>query len=249
MKFIEVKKQGDVTTLTLARGRVNALIGEVLVEWKEALERVREDPETRAVVLAGHGSFFSFGFDIPEFLSYSKDAFEEYLVTFTDFYTYLFVYPKPVVAALNGHAIAGGCMIALACDSIVMARGKAKISLNEITFGVPVCAGSTEMLRFRTGSANATKILTTGDMYSAEEALALGMVDEVAAKEELMERSHEIAAHLGAKDLPAFSTIKGLLRKPVAGDMISREGASLKKLLDLWYSESTWAKLQEIKIF
>jgi enoyl-CoA hydratase len=88
------------------------------------------DPVLRALVLTGRGKFFSFGFDIPEFLPFTKEQFTNYLINFSDFYTYLFLYPKPIVAALNGHAIAGGCMLALACDHRVMTAGKGKISLN-----------------------------------------------------------------------------------------------------------------------
>jgi 3,2-trans-enoyl-CoA isomerase len=69
-----------------------------------------------AVILTGSGKFFSFGFDIPEFLAITKEEFTEYLANFTDLYTYLFLYSKPVIAALNGHTMAGGCMLALACD-------------------------------------------------------------------------------------------------------------------------------------
>ena len=244
-----MEKSDGIATLTLGRGKVNALIGEVLDEMRHALEELKADPEIGAVIVTGRGKFFSFGFDIPEFLSYSRDAFKDYLVNFVNFYTYLFLYPKPVVAALNGHAIAGGCMIAGACDKSVMASGKAKISLNEITFGASVFAGSTEMLRFRVGSANASKVLCSGAMYSAEEALGIGLVDEVAAGEDLMPRARECAADLAAKGGPAFASLKALLRKPIVDEVAHREEQSIRDFLDIWYSEETWAKLQKIKIY
>ena len=106
---------------------------------------------SRSVILTGTGRFFSFGFDIPEFLSYSKGEFEGYLDAFTDFYRYLFRFPKPVVAALNGHTVAGGCMMAIACDHRLMVDGKAKIALNEIGFGSSVFAGSTAILVYCIG--------------------------------------------------------------------------------------------------
>ena len=153
----------------------------------------------------------------------TKPQFAQFLTGFTDLYTYLFLYPKPVVAALNGHTIAGGCMLALACDYRVMATGKARISLNELGFGASVFAGITEMLRFAVGSANATKVLYSGSMYSAEEAKSIGLIDEVATEPDLMDAAVKMASTLGSKHPPAFAGIKSLLRKSIAEDMMRRE--------------------------
>ena len=175
MDFVELHKNGEIATLMLNKGNVNALNGAVLDQLRTHLKALENDQEVRAVILTGSGKFFSFGFDIPEFLSFSKEQFVAYLENFTNLYTYLFLYPKPVVAALNGHAIAAGCMLALACDYRVMITGKARISLNEIGFGSSVFAGSTEMLRFCVGSGNATTILYSGAMYTAEGARSPGI--------------------------------------------------------------------------
>jgi enoyl-CoA hydratase/carnithine racemase len=249
MNFIEVDSRDGIATVILTRGKVNALNGIVVDELRELLEALEVDQDLRAITLTGRGRFFSFGFDIPEFLSFSREEFSNYLTSFTDLYTYLFLYPKPVVAALNGHTIAGGCMLALACDSRVMVSGKAKISLNEIGFGSSVFAGSTEMLRFWTGSANATEVLYSGAMYSAEQARVLGLVQEVSAEENLMVRARELAADLASKHSSAFASIKSLLRKPVAQEMRRREKDSISEFVDIWYAEPTWSNLQEIKIY
>lgn len=249
MDFIKVEKDKGVATLTLKRGKVNALDGTVVDQLRESLKALEVDSEARSVVLTGTGKFFSFGFDIPEFLSFTKEEFTKYLINFTELYTYLFLYPKPVVAALNGHTIAGGCMLALACDCRVMVAGKAKISLNEIGFGSSVFAGSTEMLRFWVGGANATKILFSGSMYSSEEARSIGLVDEAATEHDLMDVAFNMASDLASKSLPAFSSIKSLLRRNVVEQMTRREEESIKEFVDIWYSEDTWASLQNIRIF
>ncbi len=248
MDFIEVEKDKGIATLKLRRGKVNALNGTVIDQLRESLKALESDSETTSVVLTGTGKFFSFGFDIPEFLSFTKEEFTDYLINFTDLYTYLFLYPKPVVAALNGHTIAGGCMLALACDNRVMVAGKAKISLNEIAFGSSVFAGSTEMLRFLVGNANATKILYSGAMYSAEEAMSLGLVQDILTEDNLLVQAKAIALDLSLKHPPAFTSIKSLLRKPIAEDIVKRERASISEFVDIWYSEPTWANLQNIKI-
>ena len=248
MNFFEVQKHDGMTTISLTRGKVNALNGMVVDELRKHLETMKSDPKVHAIILTGQGKFFSFGFDVPEFLSFTKDQFTEYLINFTNLYTYLFLYPKPVIAALNGHTIAGGCMLSLACDSRLMVAGKAKISLNEIAFGSSVLAGSVEMLRFLVGNANAAEILYSGSMYSAEEAKSLGLVQEVLTEEHLMVGAKKVAADLASKYSPAFASIKSLLRKPIAEEMIRKERSSISEFVDIWYSETTWSYLQNIKI-
>jgi enoyl-CoA hydratase/carnithine racemase len=248
MEFVQAQKRDGIATLTLARGKVNAINGPVVEEIRASLKSLEHDPEAKSVVLTGAGKFFSFGFDVPEFLSLDKAQFTQFLTSFTDLYTYLFLYPKPVVAALNGHTVAGGCMLALACDYRVMVMGKARMSLNELGFGASVFAGITEMLRFTVGSANATKVLYSGSMYSAEEAKSIGLIDEVAGEPDLMNAAFKMASTLGSKHPPAFAGIKSLLRRTIAEDMIRRERESIREFVDIWYSEHTWANLQNIKI-
>jgi enoyl-CoA hydratase len=153
-----------------------------------------------------------------------------------------------VVAALNGHTIAGGCMIALACDRRLMAEGKGKISLNEVSFGASVFAGCVEMLRNITGNRTAEKILLSGDMYSPEQALRLGLVDRVCPPGELREAAVQEARDMAARDGTAFESIKKLIREPVAGRMRSGEEASIREFADIWYSEATWKRLEKIEI-
>ena len=246
MKFVHVESAGGVATVVLERGKVNALNAAVVEELSATFAAILRDPAVSAVVLTGHGKFFSFGFDIPEFLSYSKEDFTAFLTRFASFYRDLFVFPKPVIAALNGHAIAGGCMIAIACDRAMMAEGSAKISLNEIGFGSSVFAGSVEILQFRTGPG-AADVLYSGAMYSPVEAQRIGLIDEVVATA-LFDRAREIAAELGSKRPAAFASLKSLLRKPVADAVAIREAASIREFVDIWYSEPTWTNLHSITI-
>jgi Delta3-Delta2-enoyl-CoA isomerase len=248
MDSVIVEKQDNIAILKLSRGKVNALNGEVVKELREGLESLEADQDTRAVILTGQGKFFSFGFDIPQFLSFGKEQFSSFLSEFTQLYAYVFLYPKPIIAGLNGHTIAGGCMLALACDYRVMAQGKGKISLNEIGLGSSIFAGSTEMLRFWAGSGNATKVLYSGALYSAEEAMELGIVQETTSEEDLMAATIKAASDLASKDPKAFRSIKSLLRKPAAKEMKRRESESIEEFVDIWYSEPTWAKLRGVQI-
>lgn len=248
MGWFEVDVNDEIATVALARGKVNALNGEVVAELAGHLDSLESNQDVRALVLTGRGKFFSFGFDIPEFLSFPRERFAEFVTDFTKLYMRLFLYPKPVVAALNGHAIAGGCMLALACDSRLMVPGGARISLNEIAFGSSVFAGATEMLRFWVGSANATRILTSGAMFTAPEARVLGLVQDVLPEEDVLPEAVRVAANLASKHPDAFASIKSLLRRPVADEMARRERDSIREFIGIWYSPRTWANLREIRI-
>jgi enoyl-CoA hydratase/carnithine racemase len=130
-----------------------------------------------------------------------------------------------------------------------MTIGNVKISLNEIGFGSSVFAGSTEMLRFWVGNSNATEILYTGAMYQAEEAKDLGLVHEASTERNFTAAVEKAASALQAKASPALASIKSLLRKSVAEEMRRSEASSIKEFVEIWYSEETWANLQNIKIY
>ncbi|MHB8879566.1 MAG: enoyl-CoA hydratase/isomerase family protein, partial [Myxococcaceae bacterium] len=143
MEHVTLKAIGAVAEVTLGRGKVNALDERLVDELADAFRALEADPAVRAVVLTGRGAFFSFGFDVPHLVRYSKEEFiAHWLERFTGLYRQLFSFPKPLVAALNGHTVAGGCMLALTADLRLMVPGTAKIALNELTFGSSVFAGA-----------------------------------------------------------------------------------------------------------
>ena len=249
MSVVNTNKENGIVTLTLNRGKVNAVNGDVVDELLNCLKTIADDASVNAVILTGQGKFFSFGFDVPELLTYSKETFTGFISGFTDLYAYMFMYPKPIIAALNGHAIAGGCMLAIACDRRIIISEKAKISLNEIDLGVPVFVGITEILRFCVGSRNAGEILYSGTLYTAEKAHSLGLVDEVADAADLTNAATKAASGLGQKPGPAFSGIKSLLRKPVLEGSAQKEEASIQRFVETWYSDATRAILSKIEIY
>jgi 3,2-trans-enoyl-CoA isomerase len=248
MHGVSMIKENGIAILLLSRGKVNALNEPLIEQLHTDLIKLEKDKTIRVILLKGEGKFFSFGFDVPELLAYSRDEFERFLRKFTDLYHYIFIYPKPTIAVINGHAIAGGCMLATACDFRLMVSGKAKISLNEISFGASVTAGAVEMLEYCVGQREAQTILFSGAMYSADEAYEVGLIDRITEDGELMEVSKVVAQDYIDTDLVAFASIKGLIKGPVAERMQQREIKSMKEFIDIWYSESTWEKLQSILI-
>jgi len=249
MQYVHYINDRGIVAVKLSRGKVNALNETVVDEMTGCLKELTGDAGVKAVILTGTGKFFTFGFDIPEFLSYPKESFIRYLTKFTDLYAYLFMFPKPVVAALNGHTIAGGCMLAIACDYRIMVPGKAKISLNEINFGSSLFAGSVDILKLLLGQREAETAVYNGTMYSAEEAYRIGLIDQISSEADLEVEAKKIASQYAEKDGAAFRSIKKLLRGPTAELILKRERDSILEFVDIWYSENTWRNLQERKIY
>jgi Delta3-Delta2-enoyl-CoA isomerase len=248
MGFVLTSMHGDVAKVVLNRGKVNPINEPFTEELMRRFEELALDPSVKAVVLTGREKFFSFGLDIPEFLGYTKESFIRFVSKFADLYTYVFLFPKPVIAALNGHTVAGGCMLATACDYRIMVSGKSRISLNEINFGSSLFPGSAEMLRYCTGSRNAELVAYTGAMFSAEEAKQLTLVDEVVPEEALDEHAIKTAKEFARRYGPAFESIKKLLRHDTGEEMKKKDAHYRDEMVDIWYSEQTWKQLQNIKI-
>lgn len=248
MAFVTVTHKNNIATVWLERGKVNAINEEVVDELRDAFQSLENDEETSAIIFTGVGNFFSFGFDIPELYDLTPDDFRSFVVKFTSLYTYLFLFPKPVIAALNGHAVAGGCMLSNACDYRIVAEGKAKTSLNELAFGSTVFAGSVAILRAVAGQVNAERVLITGYLFDNEQSLKHGLVNEVIAADELMVRARRKAEKYGVMHGPSYASIKRLLRQPIVDSYKNLEAASIDEFIDIWYSDTLRKNLKEIKI-
>jgi len=247
-EIIHVDKKDGVATVTMVHGTVNAIDERLVTSLRTVLEELETDDSIRCVVLTAKGKFFSFGFDIPHFLKADRKDFRVFIEDFTDLYAYLFMYPKPVLASLNGHCIAGGCMLATACDYRIMVLGKSVISLNELAFGSGLFAGSVTMLRNCVGRRNAQTIVYNAKLYGAADAKALGLVDMISSGGNLAEKTYNKATKLKAKAGPAFAGTKRLLRQKLHEDMVRMEPASIDEFLEIWYHEDTQKNLREIEI-
>ena len=248
MSLIELKINEKIATITLNRPKVNALNDAVVDELQATFEDVRDNGDINAVVLTGRGSFFSFGFDVPGFMSYPRDSFERYVLRYSELVKNIFMFPKPVIAALNGHTVAGGCVLAMACDYRVMISGKPKIALNEMTLGSSLFSCVTETLKYAVGTKKSEQIVYSGKMHSAEEAHSLGMIDKVASEDQFLKTLTEVAEDFAKKDLAAFASIKKLFKLDTLAKIESDESRSISEFVDIWYSDSTREQLAKIEI-
>src|SRR5215467_13967418 len=175
--MIERTLHEGVLTLRLAHGKASAIDVELLDALLRELNGIADD--VRALILTGTGSIFSAGVDLFRLTQEGKDYVLRFLPLLSRFVRRLFTFPRPVVAAVNGHAIAGGCVIVLACDVRLMAQGAGKIGVPELLVGVPFPAAALEIVRFAVPQDKVQSLLYTGRTLSAGDALAAGLVDEV----------------------------------------------------------------------
>jgi enoyl-CoA hydratase/carnithine racemase len=243
-----LKPINNVLLVTFARGKVNAINEAVIAEMSGIVKEAADDPKTKAVVLTGQGKFFSFGWDVPELYGYSKQDFIGFLRSFCRLCSDLFLFPKPLVGAMNGHAMAGGYILALTCDHRMMADTAAKISLNEVTFGSTIPISTVEMLRFAAGNRVTELVLLEGRMFNPAEALGLGLVDQVVAESRLLEEAHRKAADMAVYFGAAFTSLKRMIRRPVAEGWLAREEESIREFADIWYLPETRERLRKIEI-
>lgn len=248
MGSFELQTRDGITTVTMNRGKVNAINESFVAEGLAIFDQLRHDPQTKALILTGQGKFFSFGLDIPELYSLSPEAMTAFIRKFCQLYHDIFIFPKPVIGAINGHAIAGGCILALACERRIMTDGSGKIALNEVTFGASLFAGAVALLRYAVGNTNAEKILLTGSMFSATEAQSMGFAERLAPEAELLDQATDLARSLSVNAGVNYASLKRLARGPIADAYRAREDQSIREWIDIWYSPEAREKTRSIQI-
>jgi enoyl-CoA hydratase len=236
--MIEREESDGIVTLRLQHGKANALD----VEFSQAIvDALRAASSARAVILTGTKSIFSAGVDLIRLTNEGAPYVEKFFPVLGDVLTEMLMFPRPVVAAINGHAIAGGCLMAATADYRIMAGGT--IGVPELSVGVPFPAIAIEILRFA-APTSAYRLATSGQVVSAEEALARGLVDELAPPDQLMARAREAAARLGSIPPDAFRITKGHLRAPFLAAARVRE-AEDREALKVWSDPRTHQHIKE----
>ncbi len=196
-----------VTVVEVDRGPVNALDLELLRALTPAVERA-DSP----VVLTGAGRTFSAGVDLRRIVEEPDSYVAEFLAALASAFLAVFTHPRPAVAAINGHAIAGGCLFALCCDARVMSAGT--IGLTELAIGVRFPRSGLEIVRYALGAAS-SRVVLRADTVDRDEALRLGVVDEITEPAVLLDRAVALAAQLGSYPAAAYAATKRDLQRPV----------------------------------
>lgn len=207
--MVHTEYHEGVVLIKLDRGITNALNQKFLNELLESLERVKEDPRVRSIVLSSsNDKFFCIGYDVKELYTVSKKEFTNFFKTFTNVCMNLYTLPKPTVAAITGHAIAGGCALTLCCDYRFIAEGRKLMGFNVLKLGLPVPYLINCILQRTVGTRVTRDIADTGELYPPEQLLEMGMVDQVLPLKDVIPHSLEKAHALGALPQKSYAITK-----------------------------------------
>src|SRR2546426_5830818 len=193
--MIEMTQQGQITLLQMDHGKANALDVEFCEALTTQLTTLRSAP-TRAVVLIGTGQIFSAGVDLLRLLDEDATYLQAFLPALITMFETVFFHPQPIVAAVNGHAIAGGCVLACAADHRVMSIHPGRIGVPELLVGVPFPTIALEILRSVVAPPQLHTLIYGGATYTPEEASHLGLVDDIVEPQELRARAVTTAERL-----------------------------------------------------
>ncbi len=246
MNTIAVSIKDRLAIITLNRGKSNSLNREMVTELSDILHNIDSDANIGGVIITGKENFFSAGLDLIELYHYNEQEAKSFWNLFLDFVARITAFKKPLIAAINGHSPAGGCVIALACDARIMAEGKYIIGLNEVPVGIIVPHSIFELYSFWLGKANATRSLLEGKLFNPEEAIAIGLVDEVVKQESILTAAERRARKYMAFEQNTWSQSKLNIRKSLIESTSSDQSADLEIMLKQWWSPNTRAILKTI---
>jgi enoyl-CoA hydratase/carnithine racemase len=246
MEMVSVENHGKVVFVKLNHGVTNALSPKVVKELEAVLEQAKNDVDISGLVLgSSNEKFFSIGFDIPELFDMNKDDFRGFYRMFNQVCWTLLTLPKPTVAAITGHAIAGGCILALCCDYRFLAEGHKMMGLNEIKLGVPVPYLPDRLLHALAGVCNARDIMESGEFYPPDKALEMGIADKIIPIEELVKTAIEHADTLGALPKAGYEMIKLNRVEVIEEQVMARQDEKEAYFIESWYSDEARKCLKE----
>lgn len=219
MSFVKYEQKDHVAVLTIDRQEaLNALNSQVLCDLDEAITKVEQDESVRVVILTGAGRSFVAGADIGEMKGFSAIDGKKFGVHGGSIFLRLENLSKPVIAAVNGFALGGGCELAMACD-IRLASEKAKFGQPETGLGITPGFGGTQRLPRIVGVSKAMELILTAKTIKADEAKAIGLVSEVYPAEELMDKAMELANAICANAQIAVCESKRCIRMGMQTDI------------------------------
>jgi enoyl-CoA hydratase len=242
--MIQLENRGNVAILRMARGKGNALDIDFVAALTDAFEQLERGP-ARAAVITGQGKVFGAGVDLPALIAGGPDYVRRFVPLLQRSFERVATFPKPLVAAVNGHAIAGGAIIMLACDQRLLARGTAQVGLTEVRVGVAFPAWALEVARFATPPQHFSTLICTGRTWAPDEALARGLVDELVEPERLLDRACEVAAEMAAIPAAAFTAAKQAVRRPMIEAAQRQAVLTDAALLEHWASPETIRQVAE----
>jgi enoyl-CoA hydratase len=242
--MLDLSTRGNVAVLRMRHGKANAMDLDLCDALTAELGACRAG-EAAALVITGEGRMFSAGVDLLRVLDGGAAYVRDFLPAMIKAFETLFTFPKPLVAAINGHAIAGGCVMAAAADRRIMARQSGRIGVPELLVGVPFPAVPFEIMRFASAPAHFQSLVFTGATLPAESAIEQGLVDEIVEADALLDRAIAVANELSAIPSSIFAFTKRQLREPALTRMREAASRTDAAVQQMWESPETLAAIRD----
>lgn len=239
---MRIERDGDVATLFMEAGRGNALSPMTIMGLSRALYDV-EQSDAKALVITGKGKVFCAGLDLREAADYARPALADYVDQFESLFLQVFAFRLPIVAALNGHALAGGAVIALACDwRVATSAQPMEFGLNETMLALPFPSAAFTIARFGVPPHHHTDAITLGERYSADEAMALGIVHELA--DDPLAAARTRARTFCERGAAALQAMKADLRREALGSAHARAVDTRRRFVDAWFGDEAQQRIK-----
>lgn len=240
-----IEHDAGIVELRLAHPPANALNPALVHELHMAV-KTAPDKGARALILSGAEGMFSAGLDVPALLKLDKTSMDVFWKEFISLLRLIALSPIPMAAALTGHSPAGGAVLAIFCDTRIAAEGKFKIGLNEVRVGLPVPAVIYAALKRLVGVRQAERLCLHGLLISPEEALQIGLVDQVLPAQQVLPAALEWCRSLLALPPLAVAATRKLARADLA-DLFAELGErSHEELMNVWFSAETQAAMRAL---
>ena len=236
--MIERKDVDGIRTLKLAHGKVSAIDIELGEAFLKEIEDAR-DPSVKAVILTGTGSSFSAGVDLFRVLKDGPEYGRRFLPVLDNMLRSALTLPKPMIAAINGHAIAGGCILASTCDHRIMVEGSGRIGVPELAVGVPFPALPLQIMSARVADAALRDLVFTGRTVLIDEAKTFGLIDEKCPSGMLMDRATEVAQRMASIPAGAFALTKESFYAPIL-ERTKQLADMNARVVDAWLQQHTY---------
>ena len=243
IELFHLEDRDGISLLRFDHGKASALDLEFLDGLDVELERFNASA-ARALVLTGTGTIFSAGVDLFRLTKGGADYVSDFLPALNRTFLRLFDVERPVVAAINGHAIAGGCIIAMAADHRIMAEGEGRIGIPELRVGVPFPTVPLEIARFAIPPLELQEIVYGAGTFDATEARLIGLVDDLEEPKGLLDQAMSRARSYAEIPAASFAMTKRQLRHGARQRMVEGLERDDEKIREIWSNEETLAAVR-----
>ena len=246
MNTIKVTIREKSAVITLDRGKSNAINTEMVAELSQIIKSIEQDDSILGVIIGGKEGYFSAGLDLIELYNYNEAEIKTFWEDFLNLIGTLISFKKPLIAAISGHAPAGGCLLSLCCDYRIMAEGRYIIGLNEIPVGLIIPESIFAIYSFWIGKAKAYRYLLEGKLVSPATALEIGMVDEVVNLASILTAAERQMQKYIVLDANTWRQSKLNLRTELIQQISQDQTETIQILLSQWWSPQSRAIVSTI---